>query len=204
MATRIILTQSGHVDWMFPERFQGHAQIPLSALGEQQAQLLGQCIARRWKPNVIFTSPLSHCVHTGAAIEAATSISMETLPDLMDMDYGRWQGLTFKEVRAQWPSQLNDWLHNPDMAEVPGGETLADVLVRSMHALQHIRKKRMGQTSVLVSHDSINRVLLMHALGIPLSQYWRIKQDPCCINELVFDDGTFTIHRINETQHLLG
>ena len=50
--------------------------------------------------------------------------------------------------------------------------------------------------------DSVNRVLLLHALELPLSRYWRIKQSPCCINELDFGGDGFTILGINQTDHL--
>ncbi len=56
---------------------------------------------------------------------------------------------------------------------------------------------------VLVGHDSINRVILTHTLGLSLSRYWRIKQEPCCINEISIDGETFTIQRINESHHLI-
>ncbi|AXX40234.1 histidine phosphatase family protein [Acinetobacter baumannii] len=67
--------------------------------------------------------------------------------------------------------------------------------------MENLHKHR-DQTIVLVGHDSINRVLLTHMLGLSLSKYWRIKQEPCCINEIVIDGETFTVHRINDNSHL--
>jgi phosphoserine phosphatase len=57
-------------------------------------------------------------------------------------------------------------------------------------------------TVVLVSHDSVNRALLPQLLDQPLSSYWRLTQDPCCINEIDVVDGKVLILRINETHHL--
>ncbi|AOY95953.1 histidine phosphatase family protein [Pseudomonas sp. ZM23] len=204
MTTKLILTRHGHVDWIAPERFRGRADLALSNLGERQAKMLSERIASSWKPDMIYTSPLSRCVHTGAAISQATGARAEPLADLMDTDYGQWQGLTHEEVRSRWPSEFHDWFHTPELAAIPNGETLAAVLVRSVHVLQFVLKKHADQTIVLVGHDSTNRVILMHALGLSLSRYWRIKQEPCCINEIAIDDGVFTIHRINETHHLVG
>jgi len=59
-------------------------------------------------------------------------------------------------------------------------------------------------TVVLVGHDSINRVLLLVALELPLSRYWQLRQDPCGISELLFDNDSFVICSINQTQHLAG
>ena len=151
---------------------------------------------------MIYTSPLSRCVDTGQAIAQATGAPTETLADLMDTDYGQWQGLTHDEVKEQWPEELRIWFEAPDLAAIPGGETLAAVLVRCMAVLRFILQKHRNQTVVLVGHDSVNRIILMHCLGLPLSRYWRIKQDPCCINEVAVEGETFTIHRINESGHL--
>jgi phosphoserine phosphatase len=57
---------------------------------------------------------------------------------------------------------------------------------------------------VLVGHDSVNRVLLLFALELPLSRYWHLRQDLCCVNELLFDNGLFVIASINQIQHLCG
>ena len=55
---------------------------------------------------------------------------------------------------------------------------------------------------MLVAHDSINRVILLHALDLPLSRYRRLDQDPCAINEIDFSAGEFTIRSVNEIYHL--
>ena len=56
--------------------------------------------------------------------------------------------------------------------------------------------------SASYSHDSINRALLLQLADLPLSSYWRLAQDPCCINEIDVDDGRILIRRINNTSHL--
>jgi probable phosphoglycerate mutase len=57
-------------------------------------------------------------------------------------------------------------------------------------------------TVVLVGHDSVNRTLLLELLDLPLSAYWRLAQDPCCLDEIDIGDGKICIRRINETAHL--
>jgi len=199
--TKIILTRHGHVDWIAPERFRGRAELALSALGKRQAEALALRVAAGWKPDAIYTSPLSRCVHTGEAIGQATGVQVKVLDDLADTHYGQWQGLTHEEVRARWPDELRIWFEAPDLAVIPDGETLGGVLVRAINVLQVVLRKHRDQTVVLVGHDSINRVLLLHSLGLPLSRYWRIKQEPCCLNEIEVQDTVFTVHRINEGHH---
>lgn len=202
--TRIILARHGHVDWIAPERFRGRAELPLSNLGQRQAEALGHRIAQSWKPDAIYTSSLSRCVHTGEAISRATGAPTDVLNSLADTHYGQWQGLTHEEVRSRWPDELRIWFETPDLALIPDGETLAEVLARAIKVLQVVLRQHNGQTIVLVGHDSINRILLLHCLGLPLARYWRIKQEPCCVNEISSEGGDFTIHRVNEIHHTLG
>ena len=86
--------------------------------------------------------------------------------------------------------------------KMPEGESLQQVLIRVTQALNKVLQDYTGKTVVMVSHDSVNRVLLLHMLGLPLSKYWAIKQDPCCINEIEIDEGVFQIKSVNETWHL--
>jgi probable phosphoglycerate mutase len=203
-STRIVPARHGHVDGIDPPRFRGRAELPLSALGRRQAEALGRRIALEWRPDAIYTSGLSRCVDTGDAIGRASGARAEVLDGLVDIDYGQRQGLTHDEVRVRWPDAARTWFDAPDMARIPGGETLAQVLVRTMDVLDAVLRRHAGGMVVLVGHDSTNRVPLLQCLGLPLARYRRLRQDPCCLNEIVAVDAAFTIHRVNETFHLAG
>jgi broad specificity phosphatase PhoE len=58
-----------------------------------------------------------------------------------------------------------------------------------------------GQTVVAVAHDSFNRALLTQLLDLPLSGYWRIRQDPCCIN-IIEASERISVRSINSISHL--
>ena len=62
--------------------------------------------------------------------------------------------------------------------------------------------RHAGATVVLVGHDSVNRALLLQLLDQPLSAYWKLAQDPCCLNEIDFVGGKIEIRRINDTAGL--
>jgi probable phosphoglycerate mutase len=199
---RIILVRHGHVDWLAPERFRGRAELPLSDLGRRQAQAAAGYIAATWKPEAVYTSPLGRCRETGAAIAAPFRLKPQPIEGLADIDYGDWQGLTRDQAKGRWPDETELWFAEPHLAMIPGGETLASVLARAIAALRQILRSHPDGTVALVGHDSVNRVLLLFALDLPLSRYWRLRQDPCCVNELLFDRGSFVIGSINQTQHL--
>jgi phosphoserine phosphatase len=202
--TRIILVRHGHVDWLAPERFRGRAELPLSGLGLLQAQATARYIAATWKPEAVYTSPLGRCRDTGATIAAPFQLEPQPIDGLADIDYGEWQGLTRDQAKERWPDETELWFRAPHLAAIPGGETLAALLSRATAALRDILRRHPDGTVALVGHDSVNRALLLFALELPLSRYWHLRQEPCAVNELFFEDGSFVIRSINETQHLAG
>ncbi|SRR5579885_320222 len=204
--TRLILTRHGHVEGIDPPRFRGRQELPLTAIGRAQILALARRIAAIANPAVVFTSPMQRCVDTARAVAEACGIAVEILPDLNDLDYGTWQWRTYDEMRAREPAMFATWMAAPHLVRFPSGESLQDIVARSADALRVVleRYPRDGDCVVMVGHDTINRALLLQLLDQPLSAYWRLRQAPCCLNELELRDGRVWALGINERQHLAG
>jgi phosphoserine phosphatase len=200
--TKIILVRHGHVEGISPERFRGRADLMLTAEGRRQAAATARRIHASWTPAAVYTSPLTRCRTTAEAIAKPFGLAPAALAGLIDIDYGKWQGLTPEEARARWPDEVDAWYRAPDWAAIPGGETLQQVLTRTVSALRDVIGRHPADAVVLVGHDSVNRVILLHTLGLRLSRYWRLGQQPCAINEIEFSADGFTILSMNETYHL--
>lgn len=200
----LILTRHGHVEGIDPVRFRGQRELPLTSLGLSQARALSRRIAAQWQPEMIFTSPLGRCIDTAKAVAEPAGLVPEAVPGLNDIDYGTWQGMTHDEVRTTWPEAWSRWQETPQLAEFPGGESLPEFSRRVVNALYRIVQDHRSHIIVIVAHDSVNRILLLHALGLPLSRYHAIAQSPCGLNVLEFGRGQFKATTINETGHLLG
>jgi phosphoserine phosphatase len=200
--TKILLTRHGHVEGIKPERFRGREPLELTVRGRSEAAAVAERMADGWQPIKIYTSPLARCVATGAAIAKACGIAAEICADLNDIDYGAWQFKTFADAKADDPALFAAWFASPQMVRFPGGESLQDVAARCANAMRLVLARYPHDTIVLVGHDSVNRVLLLQCLDLPLSAYWRIDQAPCCLNEINIDGGSICIVRMNETGHL--
>jgi len=202
--TKILLTRHGFVDGIDPPRFRGRAELPLTQLGKSQARALGERIAESWKPVVVYTSPLSRCVETGRAVADAVAVKVEIVHDLIDLDYGSWQWRTYEDARINDPVTFTAWMSTPHLVRFPAGESLQDIVARSANALRLVleRHPQDNECVVMVGHDTINRALLLQLLDQPLSAYWRIKQGPCCLNEIDILGGRVSIQRANELHHL--
>jgi broad specificity phosphatase PhoE len=200
--TRIILTRHGQTEWNQVERFRGRAEIPLNETGLIQAKATARKIAATWLPVAIYTSPMGRAVKTGEAIAEPFGLNVQPVDGLNDLDYGDWQGLSPAEVETRWPDALDTWYRTPHLAQIPCGESLASLAERTSAAVRSVIRQHPQETVVLVGHDSVNRAILLDALGLPLSRYWHLAQGTCAINVLETQNGDFTVISMNETCHL--
>ena len=202
--TKIILTRHGHVEGIMPERFRGRADLRLTERGLEEARAASRRIGATWQVAAVYTSPMSRSLRTAEIIAAPFGLDAQPIDTIIDIDYGEWQGLTPDEARARWPRKLALWHRRPDLVRIPGGESLQDVLARAADALRAMVDRHPEDVVVLVGHDSINRVILLHALELPLSRYWRLAQAPCAINQIDAANDCFFIRSVNDTCHLGG
>ncbi|OIQ70184.1 phosphoserine phosphatase 1 [mine drainage metagenome] len=201
----ILLTRHGDVEGIHPERFRGRVELELTALGRRQAQAAAQRIASEFTPQAVYTSPMGRCRETASEIAAACGLSAQVLPGLDDLDYGDWQWKTHEEVQASQPQAYALWKSAPQWVRFPGGESLQDLALRVADGLRGLLHRHADHTVVLVGHDSVNRALLLQALDLPLSAYWRIQQKPCCLNRVeITPQGGVSLHLVNDVAHLRG
>jgi len=201
---RILLIRHGHVEGIKPERFRGRADVPLTDRGVSEAAAVAGRIASAWRPIKVYTSPMKRCIDTGGAIAKACQVDAEILDDLNDIDYGAWQWKSYEEIQRAEPQRFTIWFARPPFTRFPDGESFQELVARSADALRLVVGRHSDDTVVLVAHDSVNRALLLQLLDQPLSAYWRLSQEPCCINEICIAGGEVHVVRINETAHLSG
>lgn len=200
--TRIILVRHGRTEWNRVERFRGRADVPLDDTGLAQAEAAGNRISADWAVTAVYSSPLQRAVRTAQAIARHYGLPVLTHPGLIDIDYGQWQGLTPDEASQQWPEMVEAWYRAPQAVRIPGGESLDDLRLRGMAAVNELAARHAGQTIVLVGHTVINRVILLGALGLGHDRFWRIRQDTGAINLFEVEGDEYTLASLNETTHL--
>ncbi len=200
--TRIILVRHGRTEWNRVERFRGRADVPLDDTGLAQAEAAGNRISADWAVTAVYSSPLQRAVRTAQAIARHYGLPVLTHPGLIDIDYGQWQGRTPDEASQQWPEMVEAWYRAPQAVRIPGGESLDDLRLRGMAAVNELAARHAGQTIVLVGHTVINRVILLGALGLGHDRFWRIRQDTGAINLFEVEGDEYTLASLNETTHL--
>ena len=201
--TKIILVRHGQTEWNIVERFRGRVDIPLNDKGLQQAKITGERIKKNWKPVAIYSSPLKRAIQTAQQIAQSLNLKIKPAEGLIDINYGKWQGLTPQTARTLWPELVANWYDHPEMVQIPDGESLKQVRDRAMAALIEICKSHADEQIVLVSHTVINRLILLGVLDLGNERFWHLHQDPCAINLIELSEKGFTLVFMNDTCHLL-
>ena len=182
---RILLARHGETPWNAEGRYQGQIDIPLSPVGEGQANALGQRL-KDVRIDRAVASPLSRAQLTARlALGDARADMLQTDADLQEIAHGEWEGLLASEIQQKDPARLLAWREEPENVLMPGGESLRQVLDRSWRGLARATEG-LGQddTLLVVAHDAVNRVLLCRILGLPIARLWTFRQAPTTLNLL--------------------
>jgi len=205
--TRIILVRHGQTAWNVGassaegERFRGRIDLPLNERGRAQALALAERLADE-PIAAIYASPLQRAMETAEPSARRLSLTVQPLEGIMDIHYGDWQEHSHSEVARLYPALYRQWLQEPHLVQIPGGESLEEVRDRAMAALHQVMARHQDQTVLVAAHQVVNKVLVCAMLGLDNSHFWRIRQDNGCLNIFDYQEGFFIAILINDTCHL--
>jgi alpha-ribazole phosphatase len=199
---KIYLLRHGEVAWNSKNAYVGSTDLPLNSTGLKQAELAAKDFKLK-NISAVYSSDLKRAVQTAGSIAGALELSVTLLPELREVDYGLWEGLSEKEIAANYPDILAPWRADVKGVRIPGGETFQELCDRAFPAFTRIAEENADGNAVVVAHKSTNRVLICAALGIDINLYRSIGQDNACINRIERrSDGRFVVECINDTCHL--
>jgi broad specificity phosphatase PhoE len=151
----IVLARHGETEWSRDLRHTGRTDIPLTDKGRAQAALLRDPLAGRSFARVL-VSPLDRAVETCRL--AGLADQAEVSEDLLEWDYGEYEGITTAEIRESRP----DWVLWRDGC--PGGETAADVGARVDRVIAEVGD--LDGPVALFAHGHVLRVLTARWVGL--------------------------------------
>ena len=198
--TKILLIRHGDTDWNVEEIFRGRADIELNETGIKQAESLAKYLGDE-RIDTIYSSPLKRALRTAEIIAIPHHVHVTPAPELIDFDYGEWQGLSHDTVKENYQTLYAQWLNNPHLVGVPKGESLDDVRERVTSLVNRIIAKHEG-TVALVSHRVVGKVLICALLGLDNSHFWNIRLDTCGITTFFYQDKSFILVKHNDTSFL--
>jgi broad specificity phosphatase PhoE len=162
---RIHLVRHGQTVMNAQVRFRGRLEVPLNEVGRAEAQQAARSLVGSGIVSV-YTSPLGRAREVAEAIALHNGVgSVRRQPDLMNLDYGAWEGLTKEEAAAVDPAEWERYVSDPERAVCPEGERVADAADRVVAALRAIAAAHPGQSVAAVSHGVMLRLAVLRVAG---------------------------------------
>lgn len=199
--TTALLIRHGLTDWNQEKRWQGHYNMPLNAIGQEQARRLARRL-RGWPIRALYSSDLARAAGTAQVI--AEHLGLEPIfdPAWRELHVGLFEGHTRDEIRERFPDVWANIARG--FLEAPEGETLADLARRVVPRFDELVGAHQGEMFAIVSHGATLRSLLSHILGLDGNRLPRLTLDGntgLSIVEVRLGRPA-VITRLNDTAHL--
>jgi broad specificity phosphatase PhoE len=199
--TLLYLVRHGETDWNREDRWQGHHDRPLSAVGRAQAaaaarRLLGEHITQ------IHTSDLRRASETAQIIAGACALEVHASKALREVDVGNWAGLTRSEAKARYPEGYARRRAGGTGWE--GGESYEEMGRRvGAYTMELLESARGSARIALVCHSGVIRMLVVQALGLAVYDRSRIGGNGHgALSVLRARGGKWSLRLYNDACHL--
>lgn len=185
MVEKVYLVRHGHIDNEGEKRYLGRTDVPLDALGLEQAQALGDYF-KAIHLDMIFSSPLKRCLQTAHILCLVKKKHYQTVEALSEIDMGDWENVPMSHIKAKYPKLYAQRGEDLEHFTPPNGENFHDMAKRVRDAFDALTHHATG-TILIVAHAGVNRMILSHLFGIEINDMFSIVQPFACINELTWD-----------------
>lgn len=188
---QIYLVRHGETDWSISGQHTGRTDIPLTKQGELAAQELHARL-KSLSFAKTFTSPLQRARRTAEL--AGFGRSAEVDLDLMEWDYGDYEGRRTVDIQSEHPG----WSLFDDGC--PGGETLVEVAMRAERVIARLRA--LQSDLLLFAHGHILRVLIACWVSLPAREARRLHLATASVSILGYDHNLDepVIRLLNDTR----
>jgi broad specificity phosphatase PhoE len=200
---QIVLIRHGATDWNLQGRCQGATDLPLSDVGIRQAEELAATLSRE-SVRAVYSSDLKRARQTAQLISRPHDLEVTIEVGIRELDHGSLEGLTFTEIKENYPGFIGRWRTEPAEIEVPRGERLIDVAQRAWEGLNRIaRRHQPGENVVVVSHNFPILGIVCRITGTHLNQYRTFHLDPCGVTRITYSgDNNWAVTQINSKDYI--
>ncbi|MEN6507349.1 MAG: histidine phosphatase family protein [Smithella sp.] len=196
---QLILIRHGETLWNKEGRIQGTSDVELSAEGIEQARRLALSL-KDSDIGAIHASSLQRAYRTAEIINSFHGRKIEVHPELMEMDQGDFEGLSFQELMACEKEFIHRWIADPASVRMPRGESLAELQDRVWPPVEKIIAA--GENALVVAHNFTIAAILCRIRNISLSEFRSTCVDTASRTVIRFRDGRANIEVMNDRSHL--
>ncbi|KQV54980.1 MULTISPECIES: histidine phosphatase family protein [unclassified Duganella] len=204
--TRILLIRHGETAWNAVRRLQGHTDIPLSPIGERQAESLARALAAE-PLDAIISSDLGRARQTAQAVAAHhPHLPLHSDPGLRERGYGAFEGLLYTEIAERHPVEFAEWQARDVDAVMPAGERLAESFrqfyQRCQDGIARWAERYPEQSILIVAHGGVLECAYRAARGLSIDGPRDFQVKNASINRFTFDKGMLLLDQWGEVAHL--
>lgn len=151
----LYLIRHGETDWNMEKRMQGQIDINLNMNGVHQAKALGRKLKDGYDVKRLYSSPLTRAYMTGRIVGDILGLKCEKRDELMEFNFGDWQGMTYGEIEKRYSRDWHNWNNCSHLVKISGGETFREGYCRIAMAIDEIIKSNSENTAIITHGTSI-------------------------------------------------
>lgn len=200
---KIYLVRHGQTSWNQQCRYQGTKDIPLDEEGISQVEKLAERLKDvAWDGAT--SSDLNRAKTTAEIIlQHQPKTQLHLYPELQEMNFGAWEGITFSEADKKWPNAVSSFFADPTQPIIPEGENAVEFRDRVLRGFDQVLSlAEDSETWLVATHGGVIRIILCEVLGVPLKEMWDFHQGNTALNILSINNGQMKFDLINDTTHL--
>jgi alpha-ribazole phosphatase len=201
MRTSIWLIRHGQTELNKARRYQGATDSPLTPFGIRQAEALAKRL-RRTPFKLAITSPTTRARLTAKAILGDREAPIRDDPRWSETHHGRWEGLTYREVRARFPQEAVTRFADTLNGRPSGGESLAEVATRVAAGWAALLQQNPGGRVLVATHATPIQLVLCALSGMSPALHWRWRIDLGSVTAIDVYGGGAIIRMVNEVPRL--
>jgi probable phosphoglycerate mutase len=173
--------------------------IDLSDHGREQAEALGRRLAEL-PVAAVYASPIERTTQTAEAVARHHDLPVLPLPGVIEADYGEWTGEKLADLAKTdlWKTVQRA----PSRARFPNGESLAEMQLRMVSALEAVVADHVGELIVVVSHADPIKAAIAHYTGVHLDLFQRIVVSPASVTVFELSPHGAAMVKCNDTGSL--
>lgn len=170
---KLYIVRHGQTEWNVLEKFQGQLNSPLTPEGIEKVKETANEL-KNIKFKAGYTSQMGRTIATAEMIlennkyeQEKTSdqkLKLQKLPELNEIHFGEWQGLTFKETFVKYPKEAHNYFYDVKNYNAKNikGEELKDGLERFLKGLEKIREEQKSGNILIVTHGTVLELFFNH------------------------------------------
>jgi broad specificity phosphatase PhoE len=195
--TKLIFVRHGESEYNRIKRFTGQKDIPLTSLGEKQAERTCAFVMKNYKIDALYSSDLSRAIQTIQPIADALGLPIDTDSRLREIHLGRWTDAYIDDVKNR---ERSAYLAYREGAPAPEGESFAQMQARVLQAATEIAKANDGKTVAVASHGGAIRALLAKLQNTGIGGVATISNGS--VSEVFFEHGVWTLGKLSQDAHM--